>query len=176
MERQEKTVSPLGNDGRNAYVIERLTGALLALLEEKPLNGVSVSELCAAAGVGRTSFYRNFQTREDILRARVERLFAGMADQWKKTPALPLHELVYLVFSHLEANRAFYGLVHRRGMTCLLKDALLDLCGFDPEQDAVPAYSSAYAAFFLYGWIETWFRRGMRETAAELASYLEAAQ
>ncbi len=75
MEQNEKTVSPMSNEGRNAYVVERLTGALLELLEEKPLADVSVSELCDRAGVGRTSFYRNYQEKEDILRARVYHLF-----------------------------------------------------------------------------------------------------
>lgn len=176
MEEQAKTASPLSNESRNIYVIERLTGALLTLMEEKPISGISISELCAAAGVGRTSFYRNFETREDILRARVEKLLGGLAAELKKDPALPLDRLVYRVFSHLEGNRAFYGLVYRRGYAYLLKDALLDLCGFAPEREAVSAYASAYAAFFLYGWIETWFRRGMRETAAELASYLADAR
>lgn len=173
MEEQPKTASPFSNESRNIYVIEHLTEALLSLMEEKPLSAISISELCAAAGVGRTSFYRNFETREDILRARVEQLLGGMAAELKKEPALPLDRFIYQVFSHLEANRDFYGLVHRRGCTYLLKDVLLDLCGFEPEQEVVAAYSSAYVAFFLYGWIETWLRRGMRETAAELASYLE---
>ena len=34
MEQNAKTVSPMSNEGRNAYVVERLTGALLALLKE----------------------------------------------------------------------------------------------------------------------------------------------
>ena len=61
MEQNEKIVSPMSNEGRNAYVVEQLTGALLALLQEKPLADISVSQLCDKAGVGRTSFYRNYQ-------------------------------------------------------------------------------------------------------------------
>lgn len=64
--------------------------------------------------------------------------------------------------------------LNKRGLVYLLKDIILDLCGFDPEQEAAAAYSSAYAAFFLYGWIEVWFRRGMKETAAELAGCLKS--
>lgn len=63
-------------------------------------------------------------------------------------------------------------MLNERGLTYLLTGILLDLCGFNPEQEVVAAYSSAYVAFFLYGWIEVWFRRGMKETSAELAGYL----
>ena len=94
-------------------------------------------------------------------------------NEWKNSPGLPLSELVYQVFSHFETNRDFYSLLNERGLTYLLKDILLDLCGFNPDQEVVAAYSSAYAAFFLYGWIEVWFQRGMKETAAELAAYLD---
>ena len=172
MEQKPKSVSPFSSESRNAYVVEHLTDALAALLAEKAIGSISICELCDAAGVSRTSFYRNFETKEDILRAHIARLFQGWMWAWEKEPGLPLDQLVYQVFSHLEANRDFYSLLNRQGLTYLLKDILLELCGFNPEQEMAAAYSSAYAAFFLYGWIEVWFRRGMRETAAELAAGL----
>lgn len=76
------------------------------------------------------------------------------------------------MFSHFEANRDFYALLNERGLVYLLKDVILNLCGFDPELEMPAAYASAYAAFFLYGWIEVWFRRGMRDSAEELIAYL----
>ncbi|MCR2047618.1 TetR/AcrR family transcriptional regulator [Acetatifactor muris] len=176
MEQKAKSVSPFSNESRNNYVLEHLTDSLLTLLAQKPIAEISISELCDLAGVGRTSFYRNFETKEDILKAHIRHLFQGWLKEWKSKPDLPMDKLVYQVFSHFEENRAFYSLVNRRGLIYLLKDILLDLCGFDPEQDVVSAYSSAYAAFFLYGWVEVWFRRGMRETAHELAGYLKAGQ
>ena len=51
MEQNKKTVSPMSNEGRNAYVVEQLTAALLELLKEKPLEEISVSQLCGRAGV-----------------------------------------------------------------------------------------------------------------------------
>ncbi len=173
MEQKPKSVSSFSNESRNAYVIRQLTGSLLSLLKEKTIPEISVSQLCDAAGVGRTSFYRNFETKEDILKAHIGHLFRDLRKEWETGPGLPPDQLIYQVFSHFEANRDFYGLLNERGLTHLLKDAILELCGFNPEQDVVSAYSSAYAAFFLYGWIEVWFRRGMKETAAELAGHLK---
>ena len=53
MEQNGKPVSPMSNEGRNAYVVERLTAALLELLREKPLADISVSELCGRARTAR---------------------------------------------------------------------------------------------------------------------------
>ena len=172
MEQKAKNVSPFSNESRNAYVVEHLTSSMLALLEEKPIAEISISELCGMAGVGRTSFYRNYEEKEDIIKAHIGHLFQDWVDQCKELPDLPVREMVRIVFSHFEANRGFYSLLHKRGLVYLLKDIILDLCGFDPEQEMHAAYSSAYVGFFLYGWIEVWFRRGMRDTTEELIAYL----
>ncbi len=172
MEQKAKNVSPFSNKSRNAYVVEHLTGSMLALLEEKPIAEISISELCGMAGVGRTSFYRNYSDKEDIIKAYVERLFQDWAVQCKEAPDLPVREIVRIVFSHFEANRDFYSLLNKRGLVYLFKDIILDLCGFNPDQEMVAAYSSSYVGFFLYGWIEVWFRRGMKDTAEELTACL----
>ena len=130
-ERLYDIVEPLysENEGRRSF--DPVVLFMLALLREKPIGEITVSELCSMAGVGRTSFCPNF-----------------------------------------EENREFYALLNKRGLVYLLKDIILDLCGFNPEQELPAAYASAYVAFFLYGWIEVWFRRGMRDTAEELIAYL----
>lgn len=172
MEQRAENVSPFSNESRNAYVVEHLTQAMLSLLAEKPMAEISVSALCERAGVGRTSFYRNFETKEDIVKAHITHLFAERVKPWRDAPGLPVRETVRLVFSHFEAHRDFYRLVNERGLVYLLKDVILALCGFDPAQEMAAAYASAYAAYFLYGWIEVWFLRGMKDTAEELIAYL----
>ena len=46
MEQKAKNVSPFSNERRNAYVVEHLTSSMLELLKEKPINEISISELC----------------------------------------------------------------------------------------------------------------------------------
>lgn len=65
MEQKPRIVSPFSNESRNAYVVEHLTSSMLELLKEKSISEISISELCAMAGVGRTSFYRNYEEKED---------------------------------------------------------------------------------------------------------------
>lgn len=169
MRQSVETVSPMSNEGRNAYVIGHITDALLGLLREKPLEGISVSELCGRAGVGRASFYRNFSSKEDILRAYIHGLFREWAADGALWEGKALSELLRAMFSHFENHFEFYSLLNQRGLVCLLKDVITGLCGPRPEDPKEAAYSKAYAAYALYGWIELWFQRGMRESADEIA-------
>lgn len=48
-------------------VCECITDALFRLMKSKPLQDISITELTRVAGVGRVSFYRNFETKIDVL-------------------------------------------------------------------------------------------------------------
>ena len=73
MKQKMKIVSPMSNEGRNIYVIEHITKSLLTLLEKKTIENISISELCDNAGIGRASFYRNFNNKEDILKIYINK-------------------------------------------------------------------------------------------------------
>ncbi|KWX81220.1 TetR family transcriptional regulator [Paenibacillus riograndensis] len=162
----------MSNQGRNAYVTERLTNTLLLLIRDKPLSDISISELCEGAGVGRVSFYRNYSEKEDILKAYIDQLFQSFMDEYHKNSKgieRPLSDLIRALFTHIEDQLDFYRLLNERGLVYLLKDVVLEICGLKPESSKIEAYSKAFVAYTLYGWIEVWFQRGMKESATEMA-------
>lgn len=174
MRQSSKNVSPMSNEGRNAYVIEHLRNALMELLTEKPINDISVSELVERAQVGRASFYRNYECKEDILRAHIDTLFREWNDEGQRSSGAPLSEQIRIMIAHFEKYRDFYKILNDRGLTYLLKDAVISLWGPKPEYEKVQAYATAFVAYTLYGWIDVWFQRGMRESAEELAELFRA--
>lgn len=89
MRQNKETVSPMSNEGRNIYVIEHITESLLTLLEDKAIEDISISELCDNAGIGRASFYRNYNSKEDILKAYINKLFNGWKAIGRKITACP---------------------------------------------------------------------------------------
>ncbi|RHP34517.1 TetR/AcrR family transcriptional regulator [Lachnotalea sp. AF33-28] len=174
MRQNPQNVSPMSNEGRNAYVIEHLTNAMLKLLRDKPLGEISISELIEEAGVGRASFYRNFEDKADILKAYLNKIFHEWVDEYEKSPERPLSEQLRTLFAHFEKYRDFYTLLNDRGLLWLLKDVVVWIFGPKPEHSQVEAYSRAYAAYVLYGWIEVWFQRGMQESAEEIAALFKS--
>lgn len=173
MRQTEKNVSPMSNEGRNAYVLEHITAALLELLREKPIEEISISELCELAGIGRASFYRNFNSKEDILLAYIRKLFQEWTAEGFQAENKPLSEFLRSLFSHFEKHRDFYELLNQRNLLFLLKDVIIGICGPQPDQPKEEAYARAYFSYALYGWIEVWFQRGIRETAGEIAEMFQ---
>src|SRR5699024_5789084 len=46
--------------------------ALLILLREKNLEVITITEICEKAGVNRSSFYRNFASKEDVIAKQLD--------------------------------------------------------------------------------------------------------
>lgn len=174
MRQTTENVSPMSNEGRNAYVIQHITDAMLELLRNKPLDDISISELVEKAGVGRASFYRNFENKEGILRAHIGEIFHEWTDQYQENDGRPLSEQIRTLFEHFEQHRALYQLLSERGLIYLLKDTMIGVMGIDPEQPALEAYARAYVAYSFYGWVEVWFQRGMKESAEEMAELFKS--
>lgn len=168
MRQNKETVSPMSNEGRNIYVIEHITESLLTLLEDKAIEDISISELCDNAGIGRASFYRNYNSKEDILKAYINKLFNGWKSDWEKNNSMPLSSAIGMIFEHFEQHSAFYHLLNERHLIYLLKDVILDTMELRPDLPKGEAYAKAFAAYSLYGWIEVWFQRGMQESAEEM--------
>lgn len=174
MRQTERNVSPMSNKGRNAYVVQHLTDAFLELLCEKPISDISISELVDKAGVGRASFYRNYDFKEDILKAYLNELFREWINEWSKNNGSPLSEQIKTMIAHFEKHRSFYALLNNRGLTYLLKDVIINIYGPKPEYEKTQAYASAFFTYTLYGWIDVWFQRGMQESSDEIADMFKA--
>ena len=52
---------------RIALTKRLLQEALLRLMNRKPLDKISITELCDEAGINRTTFYRHYYTPHDVL-------------------------------------------------------------------------------------------------------------
>jgi AcrR family transcriptional regulator len=58
-----------------------ITEALLLLLDEKPYEQIGISEITEKAGVARTSFYRNFTSKDDVMFQNLDDILSGCVFQ-----------------------------------------------------------------------------------------------
>ncbi|MBQ6431220.1 MAG: TetR/AcrR family transcriptional regulator C-terminal domain-containing protein [Oscillospiraceae bacterium] len=170
MEQKSRNVSPFSNEARNAYVIEHITDALLKLLKEKSLQEISISEIVDAAGVGRTSFYRNYETKEDVVKKHIVDLIEKWDRDYKASGKDSNAELYGSLFKHLKDNADFYLLLKERNLMHLFLEVFLEKFGPKPEYANMWAYTTAFITYGTYGWIEEWINRGMQEAAETMAA------
>lgn len=66
------------NDQRSIRSSAMIYEGLATLMREKDFSAITVKDLVEAAQVGRTTFYRNFDEIEDVLRMRCDQVFEGL--------------------------------------------------------------------------------------------------
>lgn len=151
---------------RNAtYVQAQVTATLLKMMETDSYQTISISELAYAANVSRSSFYRNFTDKDDVLRRHMQALL----DAWKKDfGAVPGQDFSASLLRHFYENRDFYLLLYRSGLAWMLHENIKNACKVNADAPPVFAYAAAAVAGALFGWIDEWISRGMVETPEEL--------
>ena len=173
MRQNERNVSPKSNEGRNQYVVEHITDAVLKLMKSNNFHEISISQICAEAGVGRASFYRNFECKEDVISRHLKTL---LDHWWMEAIQTPDFNLIEAVFSHYLEHRELCIMLYKQGLAHLSLQSIRAACGPKPDQPNIIAYTTAYFSYGLYGWIEEWFLRGMQESPKEMADLWAKAQ
>lgn len=63
-------------------VIQSITDALFALMKEKPFSEIKVTELIQKAGIARSTYYRNFTSKEDIVKLYFQNIFQSFQEKY----------------------------------------------------------------------------------------------
>lgn len=175
--------------------------AAIGLLAEQGYDATSVDDLADAAGMSRSTFFRKFGSKEDVVFADHERILRQVTDRLAETmlePPAAIEDAALLVFNHHlrnpETSRARYELMqavpalrdrelvtsHRyeRAFVLHLLDRLPDAGTREYTAVAFAAGAVAVHNAFLRRWLRTapaqLAETADRDTSAELANELRA--
>ena len=158
----------MNNEQKNTYVKRQITATLLDLLKEQPLSDISISELTSKSKVGRVSFYRNYQCKEDILKEESNRLIKEWGRLFESSPDSSPEKLFPSLFDFYRDHREFYTILYNAGMTSIMMETIINTIEITPEMPNLDAYMKSFWAYGIYGWLLEWIKRGMQERGKEL--------
>ncbi len=158
----------MNNEQKNTYVKRQITLALLKLLKEKPITEISISELTQKAQIGRVSFYRNYQTKEDVLKEESNRLIKEWGELYEANPESSPETLFPSLFDFYREHKEFYTILYQAGMASIMQETILNTIQITSEMENIEAYRKSFWAYGIYGWMIEWMKRGMQESGDEL--------
>jgi AcrR family transcriptional regulator len=96
-------------DQRVRRTCQQLGNALLTLIQEKPINEVTVQDVLDRASVGRSTFYLHYRDKDDLLLSQLEGFLEIMSTvlsvrQEKSHRVMPVAEL----FAHIGNQNQLY--------------------------------------------------------------------
>lgn len=157
---------------REKTVDSYITEALFNLMKKKDYNSISISEITIKAGVNRISFYRNFNSKDEI----IEKWIHDITNNFLKTSNISYKndstkDYFIKLFTHLEKYKEQGKLICKANLTYLLKqefdDILLKI--YEEEYSAYKSYFIAGGIFNVYYY---WLISGCKETPDTIANKL----
>ena len=165
----------------NQQVKDRLLNALVEFVGRKDLSKVTVTELVAAAGVARASFYRNFASVEELvdygIRQVTECYHAGKPEGRE---GFRDRALVEYKFRFYQENASLVLAFHRAKAGTSLLDLITD-CEIAAWGDMPMSSPARYEVYFYAGafynvllcWLESGAKEPPEAMAAEFARMVE---
>lgn len=149
----------------NLFVRDCITKALFKLMKDKDYQDITVSAIVRTAGVSRNSFYRNYQSIEDILR---QYLIEQTSKWWAEYLAHLHPNVIEETFQHFLNMREAILLLYKAGLSHLLMEHIA-LCGKQSLTGEISnAYQTAFMSGGLWGLTNEWIMRGMKETPQQM--------
>lgn len=162
----------------NKLARECIVTALMQLLKEKSLSAISISELTQRAGVSRMTYYRNYQSKEDIFSSYLEE---ALASYQKEARELSLNKKIYdpanlyHCFSYFNDHKEFLDSLFKSGLGHMLLTAIsryMIEAWYKPEDGIETYYALQAFAGALYNLYISWSSNGSKETPEELVKIL----
>jgi len=168
-------------DARVRRTRDALGDALIALMQEKPFDTITVQDVLDRAHVSRSTFYSHYSDKDDLLMSDAEEFFEALsmalsAHGDKSDRVFPVKEF----FGHLSDVQPFYKALVKsgkfqenmelarghfaRGIERRLSELPRAQSIAANERSAI-AFTHAGALLSLLKW---WLDRGLRETPAEM--------
>ena len=99
---------------------EQIESGLLKLMEVCPYAEITVKDICQKAGIPRRTFYRYFESKEDVLDSLIDELFSQCLSDRLLSVGLPKDELFQ---GFLEIFRFWYTL-HRGKLDAIIQNGV----------------------------------------------------
>lgn len=158
-------------------VKDAIAAALVRLMQDKRLEQITIQEITRQAWVGRSTFYRNFGSKEDVLRFYIRTLFD--AGKREEEPYSDDHLRAFVVsqFRRCREHKDFFAALQKSGLlhllyqqgTVITRDNIAKFGLYQNPYQAV--FFSSAAVGVMIQWIEGGFQEN-EQTMADLFIYL----
>lgn len=154
---------------RISTVSQDITNALLKLMKKQNFNEITVVDIVNEAKVGRVSFYRNFSSKEDVIKKYLDEITNNFMKEsqihnYRDDPKM----FLTILFTHLKNNFDFANVLLKANIIHFIKDEFDNMFSRD-----IVNYKIAYSSYFFSGGVYNvyyyWLSNGCIETPKEIA-------
>lgn len=151
-----------------SYIVD----SLLLLMEQKDFQDITIGEIVKNAGVNRSTYYRHFKKKEDVISYFFDYLSKTFLAQ-EHIRSLPLQDFFIQLYRHYYQYKQQLLTIYRNGQSILLLDTLKKYLGHTTTENLSTSveYHIAFHVGGTFNHFMLWFSRNMTDSPENMAEY-----
>lgn len=161
-----------------------IANSLIRLLEKNSFSEITVTQICLEAELVRKTFYRNFETKEDILHYILDQLFESFRNNFDIQTMSSLEVLTHY-YEYWAAERQLLSYLHRDDLFYLLTKKYIEYAdsvrmylliekGDMNKQTGLEPYVVHFIAGGMVAILEQWLECDFKESITTLTGLTES--
>ena len=142
---------------------------MIKLMREKPFEKISIQEIAEKSGVGRATWFRNYNGKNEALTFKLIVLWNRWSDE---------HNISVRDRFTLKNSKDFFGFnfeirsivqaIYSANMQSAVYDAFYQVMMPQYGANAEECYKARFYSYGLFGLLDEWVKRGFKETPDEM--------
>lgn len=156
---------------------EMIADALFQLMRRKSFEQISVTEICEEAAIGRKTFYRNFELREDVIAFRLDRM---VEEYEEEIEGLSFEGQLRHHFEYVQKHQDIFITLYKNNLNWMSSGRFSILLPKTmpvwSENEVEQEYRSGYIMAGIQAVQRIWIERGCRESIDEIVDIIGKSQ
>ena len=157
--------------------------AFFSILKQKPLSKVTVKEICTAAGVNRSTFYKYYKDTYDLLEQIEDELIDNLQLHLAHINKSGLSDIFTTILTDISEKRETYILLFSESEGKLFRERLFSLCYEDNKKvileffPKLPEEKQEWLYYFIADGcnsvLRQWIHGGFKQSIEEMVEFLQ---
>lgn len=150
--------------------------SLMMLMDQKKFEDITITEITQKAGVSRMTYYRLYNSKEDILIQHLSEVSRSLTQKLEKSSPIPPEQLYLQFFTLFQKHSSLIEHLAEANLLNLLLDHFMEVTHclnentWDPqENDEHTKYRLRFQSGGLFSMLLHWIETGQKESPEEMA-------
>lgn len=172
----------MAEDARVRKTKQKLSAALVGLLQEKAFCDITPAQICEKAGINRSTFYRNYKNITQLKTEMENKVLSGVQWSGKLTDGAVAQKNIAGQLAYMKENKDLFQALSASGFQEDIFDKI-EKRAIAQAREAYPAFEttaqadayedlSTYTICGAVGLIKAWFVGGMKQDVDSFAEFL----
>lgn len=172
----------MAEDARVRKTKQKLSAALVGLLQEKAFSDITPAQICEKAGINRSTFYRNYRNISQLKTEMENKILSGVQWEGKLTDEATAMKNIAEQLGYIMEHKDLFQALSADGFRDDIFDKIRDRA-IAQARESYPVFEgvsqenayedmSTYTICGAVGLVREWFLSGMKQDIDPFAAFL----